>query len=155
MRSSLRPKPSEVVNETVPASRSRRPIGATAVTTAPPAGVTYASAAVRSPPITSSIASDHCTGAGIPQPYARTPDGCPRRQLCGGGSDRPDRSRSRNGDSLPHRRADRTPARAPRPQSRPAVLRPDPAPLRSVPELVAHQVVGALGPVAEDRARVA
>src|SRR5436309_309313 len=57
MRSSLRPKPSEVVNDTVPEPGSRRPIGATAVTTAPPAGVTYATAAVRSPPITSSISS--------------------------------------------------------------------------------------------------
>jgi hypothetical protein len=40
MRSSLRAKPNEVVKVTVPASRSRRPTGATAVTTAPPAGVT-------------------------------------------------------------------------------------------------------------------
>ena len=40
IRSSLRESPSEVVNPTVPRSRSRRPIGATAVTTEPPAGVT-------------------------------------------------------------------------------------------------------------------
>ena len=38
MRPSLRPNPSELVNETVPASRSRSPIGATGVTTTPPAG---------------------------------------------------------------------------------------------------------------------
>jgi hypothetical protein len=40
IRSSLRPNPSEVVNVTVPASRSRKPIGETAVRTVPPAGVT-------------------------------------------------------------------------------------------------------------------
>ena len=55
IRSSFLPKPSDVVNVTVPASRSRRPTGATAVTTAPPAGVTKASAAVRSPVMISSI----------------------------------------------------------------------------------------------------
>src|SRR6187200_117909 len=66
-RSSLRPKPSEVVKPTVPASRSRNPIGATAVTTAPRAGVTYAIAHVRSPPRTSSTSSGH-TG-----PSSRTP----------------------------------------------------------------------------------
>src|SRR2546425_6051251 len=49
IRSSFLPKPSDVVKPTVPRSRSRSPIGATAVTTAPPAGVTYASAAVMSP----------------------------------------------------------------------------------------------------------
>ena len=49
IRSSFLPKPSDVVKPTVPRSRSRKPIGATAVTTAPPAGVTYASAAVISP----------------------------------------------------------------------------------------------------------
>src|ERR1700730_16266646 len=59
MRSSLRPNPSDVVKPTVPAGRSRRPIGATGVTTVPPAGVTYASAAVRSPPMISSSRSDH------------------------------------------------------------------------------------------------
>src|SRR5438105_5028994 len=58
MRSSLRPNPSDVVNVTSPRSRSRRPIGATAVTTAPPAGLRYASAAVRSPSRTRSVASD-------------------------------------------------------------------------------------------------
>src|SRR4051812_11925626 len=61
MRSSFLPKPSEVVKPAVPASRSRRPIGATAVTTAPPAGVQYASAAVRSPPRISSMSSGHAT----------------------------------------------------------------------------------------------
>jgi hypothetical protein len=39
MRWSFFPKPSDVVKVTVPASRSRSPTGATAVTTAPPAGV--------------------------------------------------------------------------------------------------------------------
>src|ERR687887_684271 len=64
-RSSLRPKPSEVVKPTVPASRSRNPMGATAVTTAPRAGVTYAIAQVRSPPRTSSTSSGH-TGPSSP-----------------------------------------------------------------------------------------
>jgi uncharacterized protein (TIGR01777 family) len=61
MRSSFRPKPSEVVNETVPASLSRNPTGATAVITVPPAGVTYASAVVRSPATIASTSSGHRT----------------------------------------------------------------------------------------------
>src|SRR5688500_17118163 len=59
MRSSFLPRPSEVVKDTVPASRSRSPTGDTAVTTAPPAGATYASAAVRSPANASSALSGH------------------------------------------------------------------------------------------------
>ena len=46
---------------TVPASRSRRPTGATPITTVPPAGVTYARAAVKSPPSTSSTSSGQAT----------------------------------------------------------------------------------------------
>src|SRR3954463_14531097 len=59
MRSSFLPKPSDVVKGSSPRSRSRSPSGATAVTTAPPAGVRYASAAVRSPARTRSVRSDH------------------------------------------------------------------------------------------------
>src|SRR5438128_2656045 len=66
MRSSLRPKPSEVVKETVRASRSRSPMGATGVATAPEAGVAYASTAVKSPASTSSSASDHIPDASLP-----------------------------------------------------------------------------------------
>jgi hypothetical protein len=40
IRSSFLPKPSDVVKPTVPRERSASPHGATAVTTAPPAGVT-------------------------------------------------------------------------------------------------------------------
>jgi hypothetical protein len=40
MRSSFLPNPSEVVKPTAPLLRSAMPHGATAVTTAPPAGVT-------------------------------------------------------------------------------------------------------------------
>ena len=47
----------------VPAETVRRIACDTAVTTAPPAGVTYASAAVRSPPITSSISSGQSESA--------------------------------------------------------------------------------------------
>src|SRR4051794_22999481 len=61
MRSSFLPKPSDVVKVSCPASRSRSPIGATAVTTAPPAGVRYASAAVRAPARTRSVRSDQVT----------------------------------------------------------------------------------------------
>src|SRR5438128_11811550 len=66
MRSSLRPKPSEVVKETVRASRSRSPMGATGVATAPEAGVAYASTAVKSPASTSSSASDDIPDASLP-----------------------------------------------------------------------------------------
>src|SRR3954468_13195111 len=59
MRSSFLPKPSDVVKVTRPRSRSRSPSGATAVITAPPAGVRYVSAAVRSPARTRSVRSDH------------------------------------------------------------------------------------------------
>ena len=52
----------EVVKVTVPASRSRKPIGETGVTTAPPAGVTYESAAVRSPSRMASTSSVQGTG---------------------------------------------------------------------------------------------
>src|SRR5437588_10329238 len=71
MRSSLRPKPSEVVKPTVAALRSRRPIGATGVSTAPPAGVAYASAAVRSPPRIASSRSDHTAPSLPPSGGAR------------------------------------------------------------------------------------
>src|SRR5438105_7504218 len=71
VRSSLRPNPSEVVKVTVPAARSRRPIGATGVSTAPPAGVAYASAAVKSPAMIASSLSDHTRR----RPY---PNGRPR-----------------------------------------------------------------------------
>ena len=49
MCSSFLPNPSDVVNPTAPSSRRSSPHGATPVTTAPPAGVPYAAAAVRSP----------------------------------------------------------------------------------------------------------
>src|SRR2546423_14440362 len=61
MRSSFLPKPSDVVKVTVPASRLRIPTGATALGTAPLAGVEYESAAVMSAPRTSSTAAGQDT----------------------------------------------------------------------------------------------
>ena len=83
IRFSFLANPSEVVKPTSASSRRSIPIGQIELTTAPPAGVTYAAAAVKSPLITSSTSSGQLTGASampVPLPVGSAPIMTPFRQ---------------------------------------------------------------------------